>query len=46
MIKIWYLKKFLEYSLYTMLDYFQVYGQMNQLYIYIYPLFFLGSFPI
>ena len=30
----------LAYSWFTMLCYFQVYGKVNQLYIYIYPLFF------
>ena len=35
----------LEYSWFTMLCYFQVYNKVNQLYIYIYPLF-LDSFPI
>ena len=29
-----------------MLYYFQEYSKVNQLYIYIYPLFFLDSFPI
>ena len=33
-------KILLEYSWFIMLCYFQVYNNMNQLYVYIYPLFF------